>query len=86
MKMLQAAFVAAALVIPSVAVTVPAMARSSVTVDFGNVSIGFRDGFYDKDHRYHRWARHDANAYRAQYQQNYRDMNHNRDHNRSWEH
>jgi hypothetical protein len=86
MKMLQAALLAASLVVPSLAVTVPAMARSSVTVDFGNVSIGYRDGYYDRDHHYHRWARHDATAYRAQYQQSYRDMNHDRDRNRSWEH
>ena len=86
MKTLPAALLAASLVIPSVAVTAPAMARSSVSVDFGNVSIGYRDGYYDKGHRYHRWARHDADTYRTQYQQSYRDMNHNRDRHRSWDH
>jgi hypothetical protein len=64
-------------------VTTPATARAGITMDFGNVAIGYRDGYRDRDHRYHRWAhRQDADAYRNRYHDNYRDMTHDRD--RSW--
>jgi hypothetical protein len=86
MKLLTSALLAACLAIPSIAVTAPAVARAGVTIDFGNVGIGYRDGYYDRGHKYHRWHRNDAAAYRTKYHDNYRDMTHNRDHNRSWEH
>ena len=62
------------------------MARTGVTIDFGNVGVGYRDGYYDRGHRYHSWHRSDAVAYRTKYHDNYRDMYHYRDHNRSWSH
>ena len=86
MKLLTSALLAACLAIPSIAVTAPAVARTGVTIDFGNVGIGYRDGYYDRGHKYHSWHRNDAAAYRTKYHDNYRDMTHNRDHNRSWEH
>ena len=47
--------------------------------------MGYRDGYYDRSHQYHRWAhKRDAEAYRTQYHDNYRDMTHDRDHDRSW--
>jgi len=86
MKLLTSALLASSLILSSAAVSLPAAARTGVTIDFGNVGLGYRDGYYDRGHQYHRWNRRDANAYRAQYHENYRDMTHNRDHNRSWEH
>jgi hypothetical protein len=84
MKFLSAVLLASSLAIPTGMVSTPASARGSVSVDFGNVGIGYRDGYYDRGHQYHRWARRDADAYRVQYHQNYRDMYHYRDRNRSW--
>jgi hypothetical protein len=84
MKLLKSALLAACLAVPSMAITAPAVARAGVTIDFGNVGIGYRDGYYDRGHQYHRWARRDADAYRVKYHDNYRDMTHDRDHNRSW--
>jgi hypothetical protein len=84
MKLLKSALLAACLAVPSMAITAPAGARTGVTIDFGNVGIGYRDGYYDRGHHYHRWARRDADSYRAKYHDNYRDMTHDRDHDRSW--
>jgi hypothetical protein len=51
MKLLTSAL-AACLAVPSLAITAPAVARTGVTIDFGNVGIGYRDGYYDRGHRY----------------------------------
>jgi hypothetical protein len=65
------------------AIAVPAVAQAAVVVDFGNVAVGYRDGYQDNHHRYHRWShKSDGAAYRSQNQQNYRDMNYRDDHNR----
>jgi hypothetical protein len=84
MKLLSSAFLASSLILSSAAVSLPAAARAGVTIDFGNVGIGYRDGYYDRGHQYHHWGRNDATAYRTKYHDNYRDMAHNRDHNRGW--
>ena len=84
MKLLSSALLASSLILSSAAVSLPATARTGVTIDFGNVGIGYRDGYYDRGHQYHRWGRGDAVSYRAKYHDNYRDMNHGRDHNRGW--
>ena len=61
---------------------VPAVARPVVQFDFGNVAVGYRDGYQDNRHQWHHWNRRsDAVSYRSHYQQNYRDMNYRDDHN-----
>jgi hypothetical protein len=85
MNLLKPTLLISALAILPMAITTPVAARPAVTADFGNVAVGYRDGYRDRDHRYHRWAhRRDAEAYRSQYHDNYRDMTHDRDHDRSW--
>jgi hypothetical protein len=84
MKLLKWAILAAPLVLLPSAFTAPAAARTGVSIDFGNVAVGYRDGYYDHGHRYHRWARGDADRYRTQYHDHYRDMSHSRDHDRHW--
>ena len=85
MKLLKPTLVVFALAILPLAAPLPAAARPGVTIDFGNVAVGYRDGYRDQNHRYHRWAhRQDAQTYRTRYHDNYRDMNHDRD--RSWNH
>lgn len=65
-------------------IAVPAVAQAAVHVDFGNVAVGYRDGYQDNHHQWHHW-RHpsDAVTYRSHHQQNYRDMNFRDDHNRA---
>ena len=84
MKLLASGLLASSLILSSLAVSVPAVARTGVRIDFGNVGIGYRDGYYDRAHSYHRWHQRDASAYRSQYHDTYRDMRHDRDHNRGW--
>jgi hypothetical protein len=64
------------------AAIIPASARPAVSIDFGNIAVGYRDGYQDNHHQWHRWNhRSDSVAYRSHYQQNYRDMNFRDDHN-----
>ena len=51
--------------------------RPSVTVGFGNVGIGYRDGYMGNDHSWHRWEhRNDYVSYRNQHRGQYHDWNH----------
>ena len=80
---IQAALFAASFALLPLASSVPVEARPTVVVDFGNVAVGYRDGYRDQNQQYHRWAhKADAKAYRTQHSENYRDMNHDRDPNR----
>jgi hypothetical protein len=62
--------------------TIAVPAAAAVHVNFGNVSVGYRDGYRDNHHQWHRWRQSDAASYRSHNQQNYRDMNYRDDHNR----
>ncbi|MGZ5920802.1 MAG: hypothetical protein ACXWLT_03455 [Rhizomicrobium sp.] len=84
MKFIKWAILAAPLAVLTTVHSTPASARAAVAIDFGNVALGYRDGYYDQGHRYHHWARGDAARYRDQYHDHYRDMSHARDHHRSW--
>jgi len=68
---IQAALFASAFVFLPLASAVPAEAGTTVAVDFGNVAVGYRDGYRDQNKQYHRWAHpQDARTYRAKYSQN----------------
>ena len=58
---------------------------SSVTLSFGDVAYGYRDGYWDNGHRWHRWHnRHDRDNYRHQYGDNYRHGYHHRYRGQGW--
>jgi len=81
---IRAALFASAFALLPLASSVPSQARATVAIDFGNVAVGYRDGYRDQKQQYHRWAhKQDAQTYRTQHSENYRDMNHNRDHDAS---
>ena len=42
-------------------VSVSAGVANAATIgfDFGNVAIGYSDGYYDNGHHWHNWRRHD---------------------------
>ena len=53
--------------------------NAAITVDFGGVLFGYRDGYMDRERRYHRWANdRDHRDYRSRYGRNYRDRYYNR--------
>ena len=52
----------------------PANARAhvAVTFDFGNVAFGYTDGYWDRDHRWHRWRNaEERRRYRELYRAHY---------------
>jgi len=57
-------------------------ANSTIAVQFGDVSMGYRDGYWDNNHNWHRWnGDNDYQTYRSQHADTYRDWNHDRDSN-----
>lgn len=69
-RIVMAAVLMAAAPLALPVVVAPAQAQVGVTFDFGNVGYGYRDGYMDRERRYHRWQ----NAEQARYYRNqYRD-------------
>ncbi len=59
---------------------------STVSIGFGDVAFGYRDGYWDNNHRWHRWNNsRDHRNYRDQQDNNYHNWNHNRDSDRGWQ-
>ena len=55
-----------------------APAAVTVRFDLGHVAMGYSDGYYDNDHRWHRWRRHaDLDAFRTAHADMYREWRHN---------
>lgn len=69
---------AAALSTASLAVTAPASAQpNSFSFRVGDVAMGFNDGYYDRDHRWHHWRNaREHSWYRANYANSYRGFHH----------
>jgi hypothetical protein len=61
--------------------TVPATAQPlGFSFRFGDVSMAYDDGYYDRSHRWHAWRQtREREWYRANYRNNYRAMRHDRD-------
>lgn len=58
---------------------------TSVSLDFGNVAFGYRDGYWDNSHRWHKWRnRGDHDNYRDQHRDNYRNGQHRRYRGHGW--
>jgi hypothetical protein len=52
---------------------------------FDQIAFGYRDGYWDNGHRWHRWnSDRDARNYRSHYAGSYSDWNHDRDGNDGW--
>jgi len=60
-------------------------ANSVISVSFGDVAFAYRDGYWDNDHRWHKWRnRSDHDNYRNQHGDNYHDGNHRRYRDHGW--
>ena len=59
---------------------------SVLAIAFSDIAFGFRDGYWDNGHRWHKW-RHsgDYRSYQGQSGSNYHDWNHNRDADHGWQ-
>ncbi len=59
--------------------------RSAISVGFGDVAIGYSDGYWDNSHRWHRWRNaRDHDNYRRQHAGSYSNWKHDRDGNDGW--
>jgi hypothetical protein len=51
-----------------------------ISFNFGNVAIGYQDGYYDRGHQWHQWRnQNDARSYRGRSGNQYHDYKHTRD-------
>ena len=79
-SLVQAAVLSAVTSLCALAVVPPALAGVGVSVDFGDVAIGYRDGYYDSGHHWHHWRHsHDYRDYGRVHPENYHDYGHGRD-------
>ena len=68
-------YVAAALLLALTAGTANA---AGIRFDFGNVAIGYSDGYYDNGHHWHSWRhRSDLRTWQRDHQDNYHGWRHN---------
>lgn len=57
-----------------------------ISVDLGGIAFGYRDGYWDNGHTWHRWnSRHEAYAYRNRSDSHYRNRDHDRYDNDGWQ-
>lgn len=69
------------------ATAMPAAARENVniTLNPGGVAFGYSDGYWDRDHHWHKWQnRQEAQWYREHYHDHYYGWRHDRDHDQGW--
>ena len=81
-SIITASLLAASFVLPPLLVAAPAHAQA-IVFDLGNVGYGYRDGYVDRDRRYHRWQNaQEARYYRSQYRDYYMYENYDRNRHR----
>jgi ABC-type long-subunit fatty acid transport system fused permease/ATPase subunit len=52
---------------------------ATIGISLPGISVGFRDGYMDNNHRYHAWKnQRDYRNYRSQHAATYSDWNHDR--------
>jgi heme-degrading monooxygenase HmoA len=60
-------------------------ASSGISFSFGDVAIGYRDGYWDNGHRWHNWRNNrDRDGYRRDHGDNYRNGYHHRYRDQGW--
>ena len=68
---------AAIIVAVGTVLTVSGLANAAtVAVDFGNVSVGFADGYRDNNNGWHSWRASDASRYRKAHGEQYHAWRH----------
>jgi len=57
-----------------------------LSIGFGDVAFGYRDGYWDNGHHWHHWRHNrDYRSYRGQNGSNYHDWKHDRDSDNGWQ-
>lgn len=85
-KILSGTIVALGLAGTTLALSVPANAEGiGISFDVGNVAFGYRDGYWDQGHHWHKWRnQREASAYRHAHGDQYKDYRHDRDQDQGW--
>jgi hypothetical protein len=86
-RVIKVALLAATLAPVPVIGAAPAYARAQigVTVDLGNIAFAYTDGYWDRDHHWHRWRNaEEERSYRQSNRAHFYDHRHDRDHDRGW--
>jgi hypothetical protein len=63
-RTVQMALICAAVCLPAV-MTTPSIAGVGITLNFGDVSDAYTDGYYDGHHQWHAWRAGEWDRYRA---------------------
>jgi hypothetical protein len=80
-----AGFIALSLGASTLAVSQGAEARAVFSFDVGNVAFAYQDGWWDRDHHWHRWRNHhEAAVFQQRYHDRYSDWRHDRDPDHGW--
>ena len=53
-----------------------ANAAPAIRFDFGNVSLGYSDGYWDNAHKWHSWRRGELARYRTEHRDTYHGWRH----------
>jgi hypothetical protein len=91
-KFLKGTTIGLTLVAVVLGTSAPASARihhkgnSAVSFSIGNVAFGYRDGYRDNGHTWHKWRNNsDYRSYRDHHGSSYHNWNHTRDANNGWQ-
>ena len=77
---IKAALISGVTALAAIAVAPPALAQIGISVNFGDVADGYRDGYWDSHHRWHKWHNpNDWRDYSHAHPEHYHDYNHDRD-------
>ncbi len=59
---------------------------TGISINFGDVAFAYRDGYWDNNHRWHKWRNsREQQDYRDQHGSHYRNGNHNRYRGNGWQ-
>jgi hypothetical protein len=80
MKHIKGALIALALVAAPLSATAPATAAVNVAVSLGNAAFGYSDGYWDRDHQWHKWRnKAESQYFRTHYGEHYMAVRHDKD-------
>ena len=59
--------------------------RGAISLDFGDIAVGYRDGYWDNGHNWHQWGDdRRRQTYQSHQDNHYNDWNHDRDGDDGW--
>jgi len=79
-RVIQAVLISGAVGLTAIAVAPPAFAQMDIGFRIGDVTVAYRDGYWDRDHHWHKWRNDsDWRSFRENHPAHYHDYQHDRD-------